>query len=130
VNWLVDTVVEGWPPLPEELKLPTEESVDEVEVSPVTLPAEEEWLPASKAVVRAEQSGHPTTLKWLTQNARKYGVRIRPRQLPGRHKQEVEWASLAAWLLKRRRPENDADEETADRLREAQEQKRRERPFD
>jgi hypothetical protein len=129
-NWLVDKVVDSWPPLPEELKPPTEASVDEVEVPPGTLPAEEEWLPASKAVEGAEQSGHRITLKWLTQDARKHGVRTRPRQLPGSHKREVEWASLAAYLLKQPRPENDADEETADRLRKAQEQKRRERPLD
>jgi hypothetical protein len=129
-NWLVDKVVDSWPPLPEELKPPTEASVAEVEVLPGTLPAQEEWLPASQAVEVAQQGGHPIGLKWLTQNARKHGVRIRPRQLPGSHKQEVELASLASCLLKRPRPENDADEETADRLRKAREQKRRERSLD
>jgi hypothetical protein len=129
-NWLVDKVVDSWPPLPEELKPPTEASAAEMEVLSGTLPAQEEWLPASQAVERAEQQGHPISLKWLTQNARKHGVRIRRRQLPGSHKREVQWPSLAACLLKRPRPKNDADEETADRLHKAQEQKRRERPLD
>src|SRR5262249_3389762 len=95
-NRLLDKVVDGLPPLPEELKPPTEASVDEAEVPIDSLTAEEEWLPASEAVKWAEQSGHPISLKWLTHDARKHGVRIRPRQLPGSHKQEVDWASLAA----------------------------------
>jgi hypothetical protein len=127
-NWLVDKVVDRWPPLPEELKPRTE--VSEEEEVPQACDAKEEWLPASQAVERVEQLGYPFTVKWLTQDARKHGVRIRRRQLPGRHKKEVEWASLAAYLLEQPRPEKGVDEEVSDRIREAHEQKRRERPLD
>jgi hypothetical protein len=130
-NWLVDKVVDGWPPLPEELERPTEALVDEMEVPPGTLPTEEEWLPASKAVERAEQSGHHITVKWLTQNARKHGVRIRPLPQPSKHRQEIEWCSLAVYLLKRAQAEDELDETAIDRrIRDAQQQKRRERPLD
>jgi hypothetical protein len=108
-------------------------SVEEEEVLQgilTTQAAKDEWLPALKAVEWAEQCGHPISVKWLTQDACKHGVRIRPRQLPGRHKKEVEWSSLAAYLLKQPRPEQEGDEEAADRIREAHEQKRRERPLD
>jgi hypothetical protein len=133
VNWLADKVVDGLPPLPDELKQPVEAPAESQEVKvglavAPTATAPEEWLPASVAVERAEQSGHPITLKWLTQDAAKHGVRIRPRQLPGRHQQEVEWNSLAGYLLKQARPETELDdEEISHRIRAAQEQKRDER---
>ena len=73
-NWLVDKVVDGWPPLPDELKPLTEASADVGEVAPGILTAVEEWLPASKAVERAEQCGHPILLKWLTRDAHKHGA--------------------------------------------------------
>jgi hypothetical protein len=136
VNWLMDKVVDRWPPLPDEVKPPVEapaESQDmcaSLTVAPNAI-AKEEWLPASTAVERAERGGHPITLKWLTQDAAKHGVRIRPRQQPGRHKQEVEWSSLAGHLLKQAPPEDDLDdEEISARIGEAKEQKRRQHFLD
>ncbi|HTU92493.1 MAG TPA: hypothetical protein VMF69_20595 [Gemmataceae bacterium] len=136
INWLVDKVVDGLPPLPDEVKPPVKAPAEHPEVSVGLDVASsdataEEWLPASAAVERAERCGHAITLKWLTQDACKHGVRIRPRQQPGRHKQEVEWASLAGYLLKRALPEDDGgEEEISARIREAQEQRRRERFLD
>src|SRR5216684_259719 len=133
LNWLVDKVVDGCLPLPDELKPSTEEESEEareVETSlevGLTTAANEEWVPALRAVERAEQSGHPITLKWLTQNSPKHGVRLRPCK-QGRHHKEVEWNSLAGHLLKQARPEKELDEKVIDgRIREAQEQKRKER---
>ncbi len=106
------------------------EEAREVETSlevGLTTAANEEWVPALRAVERAEQSGHPITLKWLTQNSPKHGVRLRPCK-QGRHHKEVEWNSLAGHLLKQARPEKELDEKVIDgRIREAQEQKRKER---
>ena len=129
-------VVDGLPPLPDEVKPPVAGSAESQEVSAglaiaLNTAAEEEWLPASTAVEWAERSGHPITLKWLTRDAAKHGVRIRPRQQSGNHKKEVEWSSLAGYLLKRDLTEDELnDEEISDRTREAQEQKRKERPLD
>jgi hypothetical protein len=149
VNWLVDKVVDGWPPLPDELQ-PLRATSDEVleEEAPLDRrvaptgggngntdgagPASmEEWLPASKAAERAEQCGHPIPLKCLTKDACKHGVRIRPRQQAGKHRREVEWSSLAGYLLKRDQLEPGLDEEaTNQRIRETRAQKRRERSLD
>jgi hypothetical protein len=64
------------------------------------LPASEgQWLPAAQAVNKAEQAGHPIRLDWLTRDAPKQGVKVRARQLPGNHKKEVEWNSLAGYLM-------------------------------
>jgi hypothetical protein len=91
----------------------------------------EEWVPATVAVDRAETAGRPITLTWLTRDAKKHGVKIRPRQLQGRHKVEVEWHSLAGYLLRRPKREGKSDEqEISRRLRDAQEKKRRECPLD
>jgi hypothetical protein len=86
VNWLADKVVDTWPPLPNELKKePREASKTKVRPSErSTVASPEEWLPAKEAVERAEKSGLPVGLKWLTQDAHKHGVRIRLRQQPGR----------------------------------------------
>jgi hypothetical protein len=136
VNCLADKVVDGLPPLPDEVKPPVAGSAESQEVSAglaiaLNTAAEEEWLPASTAVEWAERSGHPITLKWLTQDAAKHGVRIRPRQISGNHKKEVEWSSLAGYLLKRELTEDELDDkEISERTREAQEQKRKERPLD
>jgi hypothetical protein len=129
LNWLVDKVVDGSPPLPDEL-LPARPASVDAPQSDGSIAAHEEWLPASKAVERAEQSGQRITLTWLTRDARKHGVRIRPRTLPGSHKQEVEWSSLAGVLLKHARPARESDDEVASRLRAAQEEKRRQYPLD
>src|SRR4029077_17273809 len=88
----------------------------------------EEWIPASKAVEKAEQGGHPITLRWLTKNASKKGVRIRECQQLGRYHKEVEWNSLAGYLLKRPRTEEELDEKVTERrILEAEEKKRKER---
>jgi hypothetical protein len=88
-------------------------------------------MPASRAAEWAEERGYPINLKCLTQDAPKHGVRIRPQELPGRHKQEVELNSLARYLLERGRPETESDQEAIQRtVREAQEQKRKERSLD
>jgi hypothetical protein len=88
-------------------------------------------VPAAKAVERAERAGHPISLKWLTQDAPKHGILLRPKELPGRHKQEVQWASLAGYLLRENRFEEEPDEEgIRQRLRAAQERKRQERSLD
>jgi hypothetical protein len=132
VNWLDDKVVDGWPPLPAELTSagngPTQEASQDVSLG---LAPNEEWIPAIAAVERAEQSGHPITLKWLTQDAPKHGVRVRPRQQPGRHKKEVEWNSLTPQLVKRT-PRNieQEDDGVHTRLHKAREQKRRECSLD
>jgi hypothetical protein len=133
LNWLLDKVVDGCRPLPDELKPTMEASKDVREVeTPLevgsTRAANEEWIPASKAVEKAEQSGHPIKLKWLTQNSPRHGVRVRPCQQKGRHYKEVEWNSLAGYLLKQPRTEEELDEKDLERrIREAKEQKRKER---
>jgi hypothetical protein len=130
VNWLVDKVVDEWPPLPDELTIGLLEVEAAAEVGSNTAGGEE-WLPASIAVERAERSGHPITLKWLTRDSSKHGVRTRPQRQGGRHKQEVEWSSLAGYLLKQARLATESDEgELSCRVREAQEQRRTERPLD
>jgi hypothetical protein len=131
LNWLADKIVDTWPPLPEELKEPREASEAEVrpsEGSAVASP--EEWLPATEALDRAEKCGHPVTLKWLTQNAQKHGVHLRPRQQPGRHRQEVEWTSLILLLTKRAQRKRESDDGVSDRLQEAQAAKQRRRSLE
>jgi hypothetical protein len=92
--------------------------------------AAEEWLPAAEAVRRIERAGHTRSLKWLTTDAPRCGIRIRERQLPGRHKVEVEWNSLAGYLLKSA-PEEETDEEAIGaRLAKERERKRRDCPLD
>jgi hypothetical protein len=59
-NWLVDKVVDGWPPLPDELNPPTETSVDEVEVPSDTLSAEEERLPSEPLPEQTPSGTEPT----------------------------------------------------------------------
>jgi hypothetical protein len=116
--------------LPERLKKAYAEVQARLDAG-TNVAAAEEWLPATEAVDRVEKGGGSITLKWLTQDAAKHGVRTRPSQLPGRHKVEVEWNSLAGYLLRRASSEKEPDETTVgDRLREEEERKRRERPLD
>jgi hypothetical protein len=89
----------------------------------------DEWVPASKAVQAAEREGYPITLKWLTKDAFKHGVNLRPKQLPGKHKQEVEWWSLIDCLAKRRAEYQD-DETLPRRIQEAQQRKQETRPLE
>jgi hypothetical protein len=98
----------------------------------VTAPAQEEWLSFSEAVERAAQAEHTITLPWLNRSAHKHGVRTRPRQKPGNHRQEVEWHSLAAYLLDSRKRDGNAEDGggTAERIEEARRQKRQALPLD
>jgi hypothetical protein len=136
VNWLADKVVDGWPPLPDELKQPTDASAELQEMEPPVdagsnTAAVQEWVPASTAVERAELGGHRITLRWLTQGASKHGVRLRPRQRGDRHKQEVELTSLAVYLLKHPRRAKELDQnEIRGRIQAAREQKRKNLPLD
>jgi hypothetical protein len=94
------------------------------------------WIPASRAVERANTMGFPITLKWLTRDASKHAVRTRPRQLPGKHKVEVEWGSLDRHLRRRGKPNRSSEEdgcsqeEAAQRIQEAKEHKRKNRSAD
>jgi hypothetical protein len=121
---------ELWEHVPERLKQEYAEARRRLDKG--TDPAAaEKWLPATEAVHRAEQCGHNISTKVLIKDTPKHGVRVRPRQLPGNHKQEVEWNSLAGYLLERARATEEPDEEeTSARLREAAEVKRKERPLD
>jgi hypothetical protein len=131
VNWLADKVVDTWPPVPEELQEPREASEAEVGLSDgSTVASPEEWVPASEAVERAEKSGHPVGLKWLTQDAHKHGVRIRPRQQPGRHRKEVEWTSLILFLTKHAQGKMELDAGVSDRLQEVRAAKQQGRSFE
>jgi hypothetical protein len=57
----------------------------------------EEWRPASEAAAVANKQGFSITLDWISK--RKDRIRSRPRELPGRHKTEVEMGSFAKVLL-------------------------------
>jgi hypothetical protein len=61
---------------------------------------QEEWLPASEALARADVVGHPITLPQLSKLATSGKVKSRPRTLPGKHQLEVEWNTLAGHLLR------------------------------
>jgi hypothetical protein len=97
--------------------------------------SQEKWMPAHEALEKANQRGANITLTWLTRDAPKRGVKVRPRQLPGNHKQEAEWNSLAGYLLEHRKLAHPAEEQddpahTDQRIRSAQQQRRKERPLD
>jgi hypothetical protein len=53
-------------------------------------PQDEEWLPASEAVRRPQVAGMPVTMSWISRSAEKQGVKIRPKQLAGKHTREIE----------------------------------------
>jgi hypothetical protein len=103
-------------------------------------PLSQEWVPASEAVKRAERSGHTITPAWLSRLPKSAQdlVQTRPRELPGKHKREVEWNSLAGYLLRRdakpQGPEEDEGEddpkEIARRIEHERKKKRQERPLD
>jgi hypothetical protein len=98
---------------------------------------DEEWLPASAAVNRAERAGYQVGLSWLSRFAEKRGVKTRPRQLTGNHKLEVEWNSLAGYLTRKKADETDHEEPPSDekdrieeRMKKAKEKKRQDRTPD
>ena len=77
----------------------------------------EEWLPASEAVKRAQKAGLNVTLSLLSRSAKKWGVKMRPRTLPGNHKREVEFQSLVVCLARRasgKQPGDEGDEEPSE----------------
>jgi hypothetical protein len=77
-------------------------------------PQEELWMPASEAVQRAEKAGLKVSLSWLSRFGEKWGVKMRPRTLPGKHKLEAELNSLAGCLVRRasgKGPTGEDDEE-------------------
>ncbi|HEV3446382.1 MAG TPA: hypothetical protein VG099_17190 [Gemmataceae bacterium] len=97
--------------------------------------SQEKWIPANEAVEKANQRGFKINVTWLTRDAAKRGVKVRPRQLPGNHKQEVEWNSLAGYLLEHRKLAQPAEEQEdpahiQQRILSAQQQRRKERPLD
>jgi hypothetical protein len=109
--------------------------VEKIAESVAAAPAFELWIPAERAVEEASKLNHDTQIKWLTQDAPKHGVRVRPRELPGRHKKEVEWGTLAAYLLGHRQPreaqrktEGCTNAEAAHGIQQANAQRRTERP--
>jgi hypothetical protein len=102
-----------------------------------------EWVPASKAVQLAQEKGYKIDLPWLSKSAARNGVKTRPKQLPGKHSLEVEWNSLAGYLLRNAPAKTgQADEPGSDepelreraqieeRMRQAKEKKGRDRPLD
>jgi hypothetical protein len=94
----------------------------------------EEWLPAKEAVERAQQAGFQVRLSWLSRSAAKRGVKTRPRQLSGKHQLEVEWKSLAGYLVRKKAErvgvEEPCDGDIGPRIEEASAKKRRARPLD
>jgi hypothetical protein len=94
----------------------------------------EEWIATSSAVKKARQNSFSNSLTWLTRDASKHGVRLRPRpkSSQGRHRQEVEWSSLAKYLITKVKPEDIEDEspETQSRLEKAKKDKKLRRPLD
>jgi hypothetical protein len=98
-------------------------------------PIAEEWLPNSEAVKRAERAGFEITLSWLSRPPQKSGIKRREAQLPGDHRGEVEWNSLAGYLMKTRAEgrgfgaDNDQEEPSTTELEriEAEKQKAKEK---
>jgi hypothetical protein len=141
LNWLVDKVVDTWPPGPEELRPPVKASVEKPKEEGFSdassiVPAKGDWVPATKAVEWAEQKGYLVNIKWLTQNSSKRGVGVRKVKQPGKYKKEVELNSFALYLLKHGKllkdasPEEEPVPETIRRsISEANEKKLRERPL-
>lgn len=58
----------------------------------------EEWLPASQAIEWAAKKGYDITMKWITVDAPKKGLKIRESQFPPA-KKDVELGSLAMLLV-------------------------------
>lgn len=73
-----------------------------------------QWMPASKAVDEAEKAGLPVTLSALTRFGEKWGVKMREKTLPGRHKLEVELNSLLLALAHRARQGRPSGDEPAE----------------
>ena len=87
--------------------------------------SDEEWLPAAQAAERADRAGCPIDLPWLSRSAEKHGVKTRSHVLRGRHRREVEWNSLAGYLLRRRAAETNSDDPPNDETKEIEERKQK-----
>jgi hypothetical protein len=77
-----------------------------------------DWVPASVAVKRAAQAGFEITLPWLSKEAEKLGIKTRSNPGAGKHRREVNWSSLAGYLLlhlemRKEKEEEDAEEGAA-----------------
>jgi hypothetical protein len=62
-----------------------------------TAQAREDWQPYSVAVARAARKGYLISLSFLSKKQDR--LRTRPKQLPGKHRREVEMNSLWAFLV-------------------------------
>jgi hypothetical protein len=97
---------------------------------------EAKWMPVSEAVNKANEKGYNITPTWLTRDAAKHGVKVRPRLLAGNHKKEVEWNSLSGYLLENwtpaPRPAKEQDDQSSidQRIQLARQRKQKERPLD
>jgi hypothetical protein len=92
---------------------------------------QELWIPVSKAVVWAEKCGHNISVKWLSKDAVKHGVRLRPSK-GGRAKKEVEWGSLSVYLLKQQlltRDDGATESEARERIKKASADKKKAHPL-
>jgi hypothetical protein len=89
------------------------------------------WLPVSEAVEWAEKFGHNCSIKWLSSDAAKHGVRLRP-ATRGRNKKEVEWGSLSIHFLRRlrRRDEGATELEISEGIAKASSERKKSRPLD
>jgi hypothetical protein len=97
-------------------------------------PEAEEWLPASKAVDRAQRAGLKVTTSWLSKlrtSGKPQEIKMRPPVLPGTHRFEVEWNSLAGCLGRRMTKGTEGeDPDVQRRLEKAREMKSRSRSLD
>jgi hypothetical protein len=98
------------------------------------------WMPATEAVELAEESGYSIPLAWVSRDAKKHGVLVRPKQLQGNHKLEVEWNFLAVYLLEHGKrihpaaregePNKTQQQEINERIKNEREKKHREHSLD
>jgi hypothetical protein len=63
-------------------------------------PPGEQWMPASEAVKLAEKAGLKINLSTLVRFGEDWGVKMRPKTLPGNHRREVEYNSLVLYLAR------------------------------
>jgi hypothetical protein len=120
----------------------SEMAIERIVVPPQVGEGADEWMPASKAVERAQRAGLPAELSGLIRSPEKHGVKTRPRQLPGNHRLEVEFNSYAGYLARKKAGRADAEkdedgdppvrerESIEERKKEAREKKRQDRTPD
>jgi hypothetical protein len=89
-----------------------------------------EWMPAQKAVEKAQAAGLQVNLSWLSRSAASAGVLTRTRIMPGKHKMEVEFNSLVHYLTHRETEvRNLSDSEARARIQAASASKKNKRPL-